>query len=185
MERGTRVLHLVTSVTHVTGYMINQVTLGDPILSTICKGDTGKSAIAEHQWDQQHQVNWEDTRVLDRASRPVQLGVKEALYIQKTPTNNRLNRDEGYELPGCWIATVKKLGGGVSSSRASANHVSAWTSAPVSQRICSGPRICSAGIHSLADLFRISRKSADLFRMGSGRCFFDTGATRVKVLVPF
>ena len=65
------------------------------------KGDTGKSAIAEHQWDQQHQVNWEDTRVLDRASRPVQLRVKEALYIQKTPTNNRLNRDEGYELPGC------------------------------------------------------------------------------------
>ena len=48
------------------------------------KGDTGKSAIAEHQWDQQHQVNWEDTRVLDRASRPVQLRVKEALYIQKT-----------------------------------------------------------------------------------------------------
>ena len=94
------------------------------------KGDTGKSAIAEHQWDQQHQVNWEDTRVLDRASRPVQLRVKEALYIQKTPTNNRLNRDEGYELPGCWIATVKKLGGGVSSSRASANRVSAWTSAP-------------------------------------------------------
>ena len=94
------------------------------------KGDTGKSAIAEHQWDQQHQVNWEDTRVLDRASRPVQLRVKEALYIQKTPTNNRLNRDEGYELPGCWIATVKKLGGGVSPSRASANRVSAWTSAP-------------------------------------------------------
>ncbi len=60
----------------------------------------------------------------------VQLRVKEALYIQKTPTNNRLNRDEGYELPGCWIATVKKLGGGVSSSRASANRVSAWTSAP-------------------------------------------------------
>ena len=35
------------------------------------KGDVGKSAIAEHQWDQQHQVNWEGTRVLDRASRPV------------------------------------------------------------------------------------------------------------------
>ena len=95
------------------------------------KGDTGKPAIAEHQWDQQHQVNWEDTRVLDRANRPVQLRVKEVLCIQKTPTNNRLNRDEGYELPGYWIATLKKLGGGVSSSRASAaNRVSAWTSAP-------------------------------------------------------
>ena len=92
-------------------------------------GDAGKSAIAEHQWDQQHQVHWEGTRVLDRASRPVQLRIKEALYIQKTPTNNRLNHDEGYELPGCWIATVKKLGGGVSSSRASANRISAWTSA--------------------------------------------------------
>ena len=40
---------------------------------------------------------------------------------------------------------------------------------PVSQRICSGQRICSAGIYSLADLFRISRKSANLFRMDNGR----------------
>ena len=94
------------------------------------KGDTGKPAIAEHQWDQQHQVNWEGTRVLDRANRPVQLRVKEVLYIQKTPTKNRLNCDEGYELPGCWIATMKKFGGGVSSSRTSTNRVSAWTSAP-------------------------------------------------------
>ena len=94
------------------------------------QGDMGKSAIAEHQWDQQHQVNWEGTRVLDRASRPVQLRGNEALYIQKTPTNNRLNHDEGYELPGCWITTVKKLGGRVSSSHASANCVSTWTSAP-------------------------------------------------------
>ena len=34
---------------------------------------------------------WEDTGVLDRATRPVQLLVKEALHIQKTPTNNRIN----------------------------------------------------------------------------------------------
>ena len=80
------------------------------------KGYAGKSAIAEHQWDQQHQVNWEGIRVLDRASRPVQLRVKETLYIHKTPTNNRLNRDEGYELPGCWIATVKKLGSGLAQA---------------------------------------------------------------------
>ena len=59
------------------------------------------------------------------------------------------------------------------------------TAGAVSQRICSGPRICSAGIYSLADLFRISRKSANLFRMGNGRCFFDTDATRLKVHIPF
>ena len=62
-------------------------------------------------WDQQHQVDWDVTRVLDRAARPVQLKVKEALYIEKTPANNRLNRDGGYELPGCWIAMMKKLEG--------------------------------------------------------------------------
>ena len=38
--------------------------------------------------------------------------VKEALHIEKTPANNRLNRDGGYELPGCWITTMKKLEGG-------------------------------------------------------------------------
>jgi hypothetical protein len=72
------------------------------------KGDTWKSAIAEHQWDLQHQVDWDETRVLDRATRPIQLKVKEALHIEKTPTNSRLNRDGGYKLPGCWIATMKK-----------------------------------------------------------------------------
>ena len=76
------------------------------------KGDTWKSAIAEHQWDQQHQMDWDETRVLDRATRPIQLKVKEVLHIQKTPANNRLDRDGGYELPGCWIETMKKLGGG-------------------------------------------------------------------------
>ena len=94
------------------------------------KGDTWKSAIAEHQWDQQHQVDWDGTRVLDRTTRPIQLKVKEALHIERTPANTRLNHDEGYELLGCWIATMKKLGGGANC--AGANHVgaSASTSSP-------------------------------------------------------
>ena len=86
------------------------------------------TAIAEHQWDQQHQVEWDATRLLDRAARPVQLKVKEALHIEKTPANNRLNRDGGCELPGCWIATMKKLGGG--GIRASINRAGTLTSAP-------------------------------------------------------
>ena len=92
------------------------------------KGDTWKSAIAEHQWDQQDQVDWDATRVLDRATRPVQLKVKESLHIERTPANNRLNRDEGYELPGCWIATMNKLGGG--GNHASTNRAGAPPSAP-------------------------------------------------------
>ena len=66
------------------------------------KGYTGKSAIAEHQWDQQHKIDWEGIKVLDRAMDKAH---------QRTPANNWLNHDRGYELPGCWIATVKMLGG--------------------------------------------------------------------------
>ena len=44
-----------------------------------------KSAITEHQWDQQHQVDWDGTRVLDRATRPIQLKVKEASYTLRVP----------------------------------------------------------------------------------------------------
>ena len=55
--------------------------------------------------------------MLDKATRPVRLLVKEALCIQRTPANHRLNRDGGYELPGCWIATMKKLGGGANTGR--------------------------------------------------------------------
>ena len=73
---------------------------------------------------------WEDIRVLDRATRPIQLKVKGALHIQTTPADNSLNKDGGYELPGCWITTMKKLGGGVNSNHASAICVSASTSAP-------------------------------------------------------
>ena len=49
------------------------------------KWDTWMSAIAEHQWDQQHQVDWDGTRVLDRAIGPIQLKVKEALHIERSP----------------------------------------------------------------------------------------------------
>ena len=42
-------------------------------------GYTEKSAIVELQWDQQHQLKWEDTRVLDKATRPIQLKVNEAI----------------------------------------------------------------------------------------------------------
>ena len=56
-------------------------------------------------------------KVLDKATRPVQLLVKEALCIQRTHANHRLNRDGGYKLPGCWIVTMKKLGGGANAGR--------------------------------------------------------------------
>ena len=50
-------------------------------MDNLTKGDIWKSAIAEYQWDQQHQ---DGTRVLGRATRPIQLKVKEVLHIERT-----------------------------------------------------------------------------------------------------
>ena len=58
--------------------------------------------------------------MLDKTTRHINLKVKEALHIQKTPANNKLNCDRGHKLLGYCIVTIKKLGGRVSSSRISA-----------------------------------------------------------------
>ena len=91
----------------------------------------------EHQWDQQHQIDWDGTRVLDRATRPIQLKVKEALHIERTSANTRLNHDGGYELSGCWIATMKKLGEGPT---ALALIMLALALRPLHQTACMGPQ---------------------------------------------
>ena len=77
------------------------------------KGMTEKSALAEHAWKNYHPIRWEETSVVDRARRQEELLLKEALHIQMTPVEDHFNRDGGVELPGCWIATLKKLGGGL------------------------------------------------------------------------
>ena len=48
----------------------------------------------------------------------MELVLKESLSIRTTPEDTRFNRDSGYELPDCWIATYKKLKGGASLSSA-------------------------------------------------------------------
>ena len=48
----------------------------------------------------------------------MELVMKEALSIRTTPEDARFNRDSGYELPDCWIATFKKLKDGASLSSA-------------------------------------------------------------------
>ena len=52
-------------------------------------------------------IEWESTRVIDRAGRSKELQLKEALHIQMA-TKELLNRDIRLEVPGCWLATLKK-----------------------------------------------------------------------------
>ena len=67
------------------------------------RGEWEESAIAEHP------IESEDTRIIDRASRRMEVDIKEALHIGLTPSEDHMNRDVGSELPGCWVSTIKSL----------------------------------------------------------------------------
>ena len=71
-----------------------------------------KSAVAEHAWENHHPIDWEETTVLDRG-RGQELLLKEALHIQMTPSEECFNRDGGLEVPGCWIAVMRRQGGAI------------------------------------------------------------------------
>ena len=66
------------------------------------RGETEKSAIAEHAWSQHHQPLWEETRVLDRASHNTTLLIKEAIHISLRDPTELLNHDRGLDIDCCW-----------------------------------------------------------------------------------
>ena len=72
------------------------------------RGETEKSAIAEHAWSQHHQPLWEETRVLDRASHNTTLLIKEAIHISLRDSTELLNRDRGLDIDCCWKHLVTR-----------------------------------------------------------------------------
>ena len=92
------------------------------------KGLMEKSAIAEHAWTHRHPINWDEMSVMAHARGQGELLLKEAIHIQMTPAEDRFNRDGGVELPGCRIAALRRLGGGVDQRRPShPSHVYPWS----------------------------------------------------------
>ena len=53
-------------------------------------------------------VGLEETTVVDMARHLSKLLLKEAIHIQMTPTEERINRDTGLELPGYWVAALRR-----------------------------------------------------------------------------
>ena len=70
-----------------------------------------KSAVAKNVWGEQHSVRWEETLVLGQGKRPTELLLKETLHIQVIPAEEHFNRDEGLELPNCWLVILRRLEG--------------------------------------------------------------------------
>ena len=60
------------------------------------------SVVAEHAWESHHPINWKDTSVINRARRPEELLLKEAIHIQGIPAGECLNASGmgGREFPG-------------------------------------------------------------------------------------
>ena len=82
---------------------------------TYIKGFTDKCAIAEHTWTDDCPIHWGCTRVLQSASRTMELHVishEGAICIWTAPESLHFNCDGGYNAPDCWITIYKKLGGG-------------------------------------------------------------------------
>ena len=96
------------------------------------KGYTEKSAIVE---DQQHQVKWEDIRLLDRAPGPIQLKVKKYYTSKWPPPTTASTRTEVTSYQAAGLQPWKSWGGGVNSNRANTIRISASTSAPELDRM--------------------------------------------------
>ena len=52
------------------------------------------------------------------ARHPSELLLKEAIHSNMTPVEERLNRDTGLELPGCWVDTLRRQEGRTNRTRA-------------------------------------------------------------------
>ena len=57
-----------------------------------------KSAVAEHAWQEGHEIEWNDMEILDTTKNLHERKVRESLYIRMNPKTCLMNRDEGREL---------------------------------------------------------------------------------------
>ena len=64
------------------------------------------SPVAEHAIEEDHQIDWENPRILDHAAKLMPRRVKEALWISRT--QDTMNRDRGLELSPMWIELMRR-----------------------------------------------------------------------------
>ena len=59
---------------------------------TITNGDVGGSAITDHAMQENHLIDWESARIIEKERDDKARGIKEAVHIRLLPN---MNRDEG------------------------------------------------------------------------------------------
>ena len=73
------------------------------------RGETEKSAIAQHAWEEQHQPQWNNIVILDHARNDNILLIKEAIHITSAGQHSLLNRDQGTAIANCWRPFFKRV----------------------------------------------------------------------------
>ena len=65
--------------------------------------------MAEHAWQDGHAIDCSGVRILDEAPKNSVLLITEALHIRLRPTEDKINRDLGLDVPECWVHAIKTL----------------------------------------------------------------------------
>ena len=71
------------------------------------RGETDKSAIAEHAWTYQHCPLWDKISVVDEARKNNLLQIREAFHILLSEQKRLINKDHGTSIAGCWMSLLR------------------------------------------------------------------------------
>ena len=72
----------------------------------VSQSTTNKSALTDHATTENHLIDWEGAKVIDRESNKRKRHVREAIWIRRT--ENAINRDDGnYDLPHVYDVVIR------------------------------------------------------------------------------
>ena len=80
------------------------------------KADKKTSAIAEHSWNTQHAIKWDETTIIDHAQRAKELKIKEALTTPSLRPAPQQGRGYGERFGATGLLAMKQMGGGADST---------------------------------------------------------------------
>ena len=60
--------------------------------------DFGHSPIAEHAWQDRHQICWDEVEILHLSSNMLERRIEESIFINLSSPSNTMNRDTSLEL---------------------------------------------------------------------------------------
>ena len=61
-----------------------------------------KSAVSEHVWNNNHNIDWANVSIIDRDSQIISRRIREAVHIRRSSGASLMNRDEDLELTHMW-----------------------------------------------------------------------------------